>query len=81
MLAVCVVIAAGSMAFESSFADKILPGVLAANIPIGGMRLEAATQKLERALAGVSAPKLTVRAGESSLVWNARDAAMVTTAS
>ena len=73
LLAVSVVIAAGSMVFESSFADKILPGVVAANIPTGGMGLEDATQKLERALAGVSAPRLKVRAGDRSLVWNARE--------
>jgi vancomycin resistance protein YoaR len=73
LLAVSVVIAAGSMAFESSFADKILPGVVAANIPIGGMKLEDAAQKLERELAKVSAPQLKVRAGDRSLVWNARE--------
>lgn len=73
LLAVSVVIAAGSMVFESTFADKILPGVVAANIPIGGMKLEDAAQKLERELAGVSAPQLKVRAGDRSVVWNARE--------
>ncbi len=73
LLAVSVVIAAGSMVFESTFADKILPGVVAANIPIGGMKLEDAAQKLERELAGVSAPQLKVRASDRSVVWNARE--------
>ena len=73
LLVVSLVVAASAVAFESSFGDKILPGVVAANIPLGGLKLEAATQKLETALLKVAAPKLTVRAGTQSLVWNARE--------
>jgi vancomycin resistance protein YoaR len=73
LLVVSLVVAASAMAFESSFGDKILPGVVAANIPIGGLKLEAATQKLETALLKAPAPQLTVRAGTQSLVWNARE--------
>jgi vancomycin resistance protein YoaR len=71
LLAVTLVVTAGSMVFESTFANKIFPGVVAANIPIGGLQLEAATQKLELALSKTPAPKLTVRAGARSLVWDA----------
>jgi vancomycin resistance protein YoaR len=73
LLAVSLVVAASAVAFESSFGDKILPGVVAANIPLGGLKLEAATQKLETALLKAPSPKLTVRAGTQSLVWNARE--------
>jgi vancomycin resistance protein YoaR len=73
LLAVSLVVAASAVAFESSFGDKILPGVVAANIPLGGLKLEAATQKLETALLKAAAPQLTVRAGTQSLVWNARE--------
>ncbi len=73
LLVVAMVVAASVMAFESSFGDKILPGVIAENIPLGGLKLEAATQKLETVLLKSSAPQLTVRAGTQSLVWNARE--------
>jgi vancomycin resistance protein YoaR len=73
LLAVSLVVAASAVAFESSFGDKILPGVVAANIPLGGLKLEAATQKLETALLKAAAPQLTVRAGTQSLVWNTRE--------
>jgi vancomycin resistance protein YoaR len=73
LLVVSLVVAASAVAFESSFGDKILPGVVAANIPLGGLKLEAATQKLETALLKAPAPQLTVRAGTQSLVWNARE--------
>jgi vancomycin resistance protein YoaR len=73
LLVVSMVVAASAVAFESSFGDKILPGVVAANIPLGGLKLEAATQKLETALLKAPAPQLTVRAGTQSLVWNARE--------
>jgi vancomycin resistance protein YoaR len=73
LLAVTLVLAAGATAFEASFGDKILPGITAANIPIGGLSLEAASQKLEGALLKALAPQLTVRAGERSLVWNAHE--------
>jgi vancomycin resistance protein YoaR len=73
LLAVSLVVAASAFAFESSFGDKILPGVVAANIPLGGLKLEAATEKLETALLKATAPQLTVRAGTQSLVWNARE--------
>jgi vancomycin resistance protein YoaR len=73
LLVVSLVVAASAFAFESSFGDKILPGVVAANIPLGGLKLEAATQKLETALLKAPAPQLTVRAGTQSLVWNARE--------
>jgi vancomycin resistance protein YoaR len=73
LLVVSMIVAASAVAFESSFGDKILPGVVAANIPLGGFKLEAATQKLETALLKAPAPQLTVRAGTQSLVWNARE--------
>jgi vancomycin resistance protein YoaR len=73
LLVVSLVVAASAVAFESSFGDKILPGVVAANVPLGGLKLEAATQKLETALLKAAAPQLTVRAGTQSLVWNARE--------
>ena len=73
LLAVSLAVIASAVAFESSFGDKILPGVVAANIPLGGLKPEAATQKLETALLKAPAPQLTVRAGTQSLVWNARE--------
>jgi vancomycin resistance protein YoaR len=73
LLAVSLVVAASAVAFESSFGDKILPGVVAATIPLGGLKLEAATQKLETALLKAVSPQLTVRAGTQSLLWNARE--------
>jgi vancomycin resistance protein YoaR len=73
LLVVSLIVAASAVAFESSFGDKILPGVVAANIPLGGLKLEAAMQKLETALLKAPAPQLTVRAGTQSLVWNARE--------
>jgi vancomycin resistance protein YoaR len=73
LLVVSLVVAASAVTFESSFGDKILPGVIAANIPLGGLKLEVATQKLETALLKAPAPQLTVRAGTQSLVWNARE--------
>jgi vancomycin resistance protein YoaR len=73
LLVVSMIVAVSAVAFESSFGNKILPGVVAANIPLGGLKLEAATQKLETALLKAPAPQLTVRAGTQSLVWNARE--------
>jgi vancomycin resistance protein YoaR len=70
LLVVSLVVAASAAVFESVVADKILPGVVAADIPIGGLSLKAATQKLERDLRGTPAPKLTVTAGTRSLVWD-----------
>ena len=73
ILAASAVGAAGVTGYELSIGERILPGVVVAGVPVGGLTLEAATQKLEAAKLNAQAPMLTVRAGSDSSTVNARE--------
>ncbi len=52
----------GAVAFEASFQNRILPGVQAGGVPVGGLRLEEAKTQLEAKLKN-TAPRVRVSLG------------------
>ena len=58
----------GWVVFERYQQTRIFTGVVAAGVPVGGLTLEAATQKISQAALNQIPPQLTLKAGEQSLV-------------
>jgi vancomycin resistance protein YoaR len=55
----------GTIAFETGFRDRILPGIQAGGVPMGSLRLEEARSRLEAKLKA-SAPRVRVSVGSES---------------
>ncbi len=62
----------GAVAFEASFQHRILPGIQAGGVPVGGLRLEEAKARLEAKLKG-NAPQVGVKLGLNSFNVPASD--------
>ncbi len=58
---------------EIAYADRIYPGVSALGVDLGGLTVDAATDRLHSALASYEARPLSVQAGDQSVVLTPRD--------
>jgi vancomycin resistance protein YoaR len=57
----------GWLAFDRIMADRVMPGVSIAGVPVGGLERSAAEERLRTSLPDVAAGTLTLRMGEETM--------------
>lgn len=63
----------GWAGLEHYYANHVVPGVVAAGVPVGGLTLDQATQKITAATANLTPPQLTLKAGDKTLRLSAAE--------
>lgn len=63
----------GWAGLERYYAGHVVPGVVAAGVPVGGLTLDQAAQKIATATANLTPPQLTLKAGDKTLRLSAAE--------